>query len=230
MSGTPIPFHRLKKDELMWLAQHTCKAHGVSYISHYNCWIRECEEERKIGFFDIESTDLNAGFGIMLSFSIKEGGRKEIISDVITETDMRKGVKGDEDKRIVRRCIQELSQFDVIVTHYGNDYRFDVPFVRTRALAMNIPFPAYGALKHYDTYAMLKKKFRLPRNRLETACRILIGATEKTHLDPVIWRKAARGDKKSLAYILEHNKRDVRDLERLYNKIERYVRQPSTSI
>jgi uncharacterized protein YprB with RNaseH-like and TPR domain len=221
-----INLARLKRDELIYMATHRCE-HRHLFIEHPDCYT---PIPQRFAFFDIETTGFDAGFGIMLSYAIKVGGKDKIISDIITEEDIRRGKAGDEDSRLVRQCVSDLSKFDVIVTHYGNDYRFDVPFLRTRAVALDLPFPIYGTLKALDTYPILKSKFKLPRNRLETACRILLGSTEKTHLDPVIWRKAGRGDKKSLAYVLDHNIKDAKDLEKVYNKIQAYVRGIPKSI
>ena len=225
------PIHRLKKAELVWLATHKCKAHSHTYLTHYSCYLKECPEAKeRIGFFDIETTGFDAGFGMMLSWAIKVGGEKTIYKDVITTEDIEKGRLGDEDKRIVKSCVKHILTFDRIVTHYGNDFRFDGPFLRTRAVSLGIPFPTYGTLKHTDTYPILKKKFKLSRNRLETACRTILGDTDKTHLDPKIWRRAGRGDKKSLKYVLDHNVADVLDLEKIYNKIKDFVPHSNASL
>jgi len=208
------------------MANHRCP-HRHTYIEHQDCY--EGIPQR-IGFFDIETTAFDAGFGILLSYAIKGGGKDKIFSDAITLDDIRKSKAGDEDLRLVKNCVRDLSQFDRIVTHYGNDYRFDVPFIRTRAVALGVPFPAYGTIKQEDTYTILKSKFKVGRNRLETACRVLLGETEKNHVDPKVWRAAGRGDAKALRYVLDHNKRDVRDLERLYEKIVPFTKGISRSL
>jgi uncharacterized protein YprB with RNaseH-like and TPR domain len=224
------PIHRLKKAELVWLATHKCKAHSHTYISHYSCYLKEVPSaQERVGFFDIETTGFDAGFGMMLSWAIKVGGEKKIYHDVITADDMEKCRLGDEDKRIVRSCVEKILTFDRVVTHYGNDFRFDAPFLRTRAVSLGIPFPAHGTLKHTDTYPILKKKFKLGRNRLETACRTLIGETDKTHLNPQIWRRAGRGDKRALSYVLKHNIADVVDLEKVYEKIKDFAPHSNVS-
>lgn len=215
------PIHRLKKKEILYLATHRCK-HRHPYIDHYACYLKENPCER-MGFLDIEASGLDAGFGFMLSWAIKVGREKTILCDVITQKDIDDSRLGDEDKRIVGSCVKAITTFDKIITHYGGDFRYDVPFIRTRACSLSIPFPEYNTIKMADTFSILKKKFRLPRNRLETAMRVLFGHTGKTHLDPAIWRRGARGDKRSLRYILEHNKTDVIELEQLYNKISKYV-------
>jgi len=217
---------RLKKAELVRMAQTRCK-HRHTLLDHPQCYTPVPE---RVGFFDIETTAFDAGFGIMLSYAIKVGGEKTILTNCITKRDIDHAKAGDEDARIVAACIEDLKTFDRVVTHYGSDYRFDLPFIRTRAVSLNLDFPFYGSIKSDDTYSLLKRKFKLPRNRLETACRILLGTTEKNHIDPKIWRAAGRGNPKALSYVLDHNRRDVRDLEKIYEKIKNFVRATDTSI
>jgi len=224
------PVHRLRKQEIVFLANKKCK-HRHSYLEHYSCYLEECNpEKQRIGFFDIEASSLEAGFGIMLSWAIKVGGSKTIHWDVITRDDIDNGDIGSEDHRIVQSATKKLLEFDKIVTHYGNDYRYDVPFTRTRAVSLGIPFPTHGTIKQQDTFTILKKKFKLPRNRLETACRVILGSSQKTHLDPIIWRRASRGDEAALKYIVRHNKIDVIELEKLYNKIIPYTAPSNVSL
>jgi uncharacterized protein YprB with RNaseH-like and TPR domain len=182
-----------------------------------------------LGFFDIECSGLVADFGMMLSWAIKELDG-DIDYDYLTVADIDNSKDGQEDRRIVESLVQALSRYDRIITYYGNDYRFDVPFVRTKAVAMDIPFPCFGQIKHEDLYPIIKKKFRLSRNRQENAARTLLGTTEKNHVDGAIWRAAARGKKRAMGYIVDHNHRDVRDLERLYLKVINFVRRNDSSI
>jgi len=221
--------HRLRKDELIWRATHRC-AHHHTYLDHPECYRRDHPDQERVGFLDIETTGLDAGFGIVLCWAIKLAGQADILHDVITLRDIQRGKAGDEDERIVRSCIKALGGLGRVITHYGGNFRFDLPFLRTRAVALKLPFPTYGMIKQEDTYAILRAKFKLPRNRLETACRVLFGETEKTHLDPVVWRRAGRGDKQALAYVLKHNLADVRDLERVYNAITSSTRGFGVSI
>jgi len=107
--------------------------------------------------------------------------------------------------------------------------RFDIPFLRSRALYWNIDFPLYGYIKHKDVYYMVKNRLRIHRNRLEDACRLL-GIKGKTHLDGTQWVKALTGDKRALSYVLDHNKKDVIILEKLYHKLKDYVKEVNRSI
>ncbi|KKL84703.1 hypothetical protein LCGC14_1962040, partial [marine sediment metagenome] len=75
------PIHRLKKKETVWLANHKCK-HRHNYIEHYNCYITENPDMERIGFLDIECSNLKADYGIILSYCIKKHGEDTIYSDV----------------------------------------------------------------------------------------------------------------------------------------------------
>ena len=217
------PVTRLKKKEIVWLNRHKCK-HGHTYLSHYECYLKENPLSEKIGYFDIEASGLQANFGIMLCYCIKVGGKKKILERVITAEELRTCL----DKKVVEQCVKDLEGFDRIVTFYGK--RFDFPFLRTRAVHMDIPFFNYGELIHEDLYFNIRYKFKLHSNRLENACRVLLGKTDKTHLDPNYWLRALQGDKESLDYILQHCRYDVKDLEKLYGKVYQFTRKTDTSI
>lgn len=206
------------------MATHRCE-HRHSYIEHNSCY--KGMEER-IGFLDIEASNLDADFGIMLSYCIKDSKSTKIYEGVITKQDIDKAQAGDEDRRLVAQCIEDIGRFDRIVTYYGK--RFDIPYIRTRAVTNDVPFPYYGTLVHTDLYFTLKFKFKLSSNRLENACRVLLHKTDKTRVDSRYWRGGQRGDKKSLDYILDHNRKDVWDLEKLYNKVVYFSKQTDSSI
>lgn len=221
-----IPIHNLSKTKLARMAKDTCEKHGHSYLEHYSCYQKEHPEEpEKIGFWDIEASGLVADYGQMLSWCIKDGQSNTIIQDWVTKEDVEAGI---EDTRIVQSCIDNLMEFDKIVTYYGSG--FDFPFLRARALIDGLEFPEYGTLDHKDLYFLIRSKFKLSSRRLENACRQLLGATEKTRIDSKYWRAAVRGDAKSIAYIVEHNEYDVLDLEKLYNKTIKFHKVGANSI
>jgi len=214
---------KIKKPNIEWLESHRCE-HRHTYLEHYNCFLKKGGKER-IGFLDIEATNLDANWGIMLSYCIKDSESKKIYEDVITKKDIN---SKNEDKRIVENCIEDMMRFDRIVTWYGA--RFDIPYIRTRALILDIIFPQFGSQFHKDAWFISRAKLKLNSNRLETVARSILGKTQKTHLDPKYWRWAIRGDKKSLDYILDHNRKDVLDLEKIWNKIYGFQKINNTSI
>ena len=219
------PIHKMKVTEIRYLASHLCE-HGHTYLEHFGCYE---PKETKLGFLDIEASNLDADFGIMLSYCIKEHGKDgKTYYNVLNPADIKKAKAGDEDKHLVQQCVADMLKFDQIVGYYST--RFDIPYIRTRALMCGVKFPFYGSIKHIDLYYMLRHRFKLSSNRLENACRCIIGKTEKTRIENRFWRGGVRGDKHSLAYILDHNIKDVTDLEKLYDKVIDYSRRIDRSI
>jgi DNA polymerase elongation subunit (family B) len=222
-----IPLHRLNKQKIVWLGNHLCR-HKHTYLEHYNCYSEEQKEEKEhIGFLDIEASNLDANFGIMYSWCIKDSNSKKIYSDVLKPEDKRFPPE-KSDRRIVESLIKCMFTFDRIIGHYSS--RFDIPYTRTRALICDVEFPPYGSLNQDDTWQIARNKLKLNSNRLETVCETLFGETQKTHLKSKYWIGAMRFDKKSLEYILDHNRKDVLDLERVYNKIKDYIKLTNKSI
>jgi len=217
------PVHRLKKTEIVRMAKWRCK-HSHTGLEHFSCWLAEHPDEEKIGFFDIEASNLQADFGIVLTYAIKTHGIDEIFQRPITAKDLRTCL----DENVVRQCIKDLSRYDRIVTYYGSV--FDFPFVRTRAITMGIPFPEYGTLLHKDMYFAARGKLSLSSKRLENVCRVLFGRTEKTRIDSAYWIKALMGNKASLEYIADHCRKDVQELERVYDKMIGFGRRTDTSV
>ena len=219
-----VPINRLSKQELVRLAGTRC-SHGHTLLEHYQCYKGATE---RIGFFDIETSNLDANFGLLLSYCIKDGDSDKIYHDTITLDDIKSGTAGDEDRRVVESCVKDMQRFSKVIGYYST--KFDIPFVRTRAVSLGITFPDFGVIKHQDVYYLIKSRFKLNSNRLENACRVLLGATDKTRIEYKYWRGGVRGDKKSLQYILEHNKYDVLDLEKLYHKVIQYARPQDKSM
>lgn len=216
------PFN-MKKAELVEYMTGRCR-HGHKYIEHPNCFIKEKGKQLKIGYLDIETTDLVADMGVMLTWAIKTRDKDEYYTGRITKKEL---YAQKFDKRICQELIDALEHYDVILTYYGT--RFDIPFIRTRALYYKLNFPTFGYVKHKDVYYMVKRLTKLRNNRLETATKFL-GIEGKNHVELDIWRAARYGDKKALDYIFDHNIRDVDILESLHKRLEAYDKGLSKSI
>lgn len=219
------PLPNMKRDEILDLFKWRCK-HGHNGISHYNCWIRESGHAEKVGFIDIETSNLAANFGIILSWAIKPAGKgKKIIYGVISKEDL---TSGDLDKRVVADCINTMRKFNRLIGHYSS--RFDLPFIRTRALYWDLDFPGYGEIIQEDVWDIARRVLKLHSNRQDVVADTLLGGTRKTRFDAKHWIMALQGDSGALKYILDHNKKDVLDLEQNYNKLTPFVRKGRRSI
>src|ERR1700722_20694471 len=100
MNALHAPIAYMKKDEILRLAGLRC-THRHTYLEHYSCYLDELGEggPPKVGFLDIETSNLDADFGIILSWCILDGDGKSIASDVITKKDFDSVEAGMEDKR-----------------------------------------------------------------------------------------------------------------------------------
>lgn len=219
---------RMTKQEILKYSKITC-VHHQPYLSHPNCLAKMVHFEEKVGYLDIETSNLNANYGMVISYSIKEEGGK-ILWGVLNQEDFMRS-DGFYDKRLIENCVRDMEKFDRLIVYWGKDRRHDIPFLRTRALMMNVQFPIYQEQIVNDLYDTVKNKLRLGRNGLQSAC-TAFGITSKDHpITPDVWQKAIVGrNKKALAYVLEHNKEDVISTELLHQKIKWFGSEPKTSI
>jgi len=217
----------LTKEQLRKYLSGTCE-HYHKYTEHPNCFKKDILKEERVGFLDIEASNLDANFGIILSYCIKDANSKKIWYDVLDKSKDSKFDFGQTDKRVVENLVKDMRRFDRLVAHYG--IKFDFPFIRTRAIVCDVDFPKYGEVYVDDTWRWAKNKLKLNSNRLDTMLTTICGSTNKTRVEGKYWIGAMRFDKKSLGYILDHNKRDVIDLEKGYNKLFEYVKQTKSSI
>ena len=223
------PIHRMKLDEIRRAAAYRCK-HGHTGIEHYDCYLRDTDQYTapRVGFLDIETSNLDANFGIILTYAIRDQASGSILCDSINKTDIGMFSPDKSDVRLVKNLVEDIQKFDRLVTYYGK--RFDIPFIRTRALIDGVDFPYFGSIKHDDVYFWAKYKLKLNSNRLDVVARTLFGDTEKNHIEYKYWVGGTRGDEESLEYILDHNVRDVNELERVYDTLVDFARRQDSSI
>lgn len=194
----------------------------------YNLAVEEDESYIANGVTVHNCSNLDANWGIILSYAIKVKDSDKIYQGVINKSDVTKFHADQTDKRILTQLIKDLQNFDRIVAHFGR--RFDIPYMRTRALMMGLDFPAFGSIKNDDTWVFAKKKLKLNSNRLDTIEMALFGEAKKTRLMSKYWIGAARGDTDALKYIVDHNVQDVLTLERIWYKLRDYASVTNCSI
>lgn len=193
-------------------------------MDHYNCYLTECPNSRQEAYLDIETSNLRADYGICYCYCFKPKGSAEIIERVITKGELNTCL----DKKVVQQFIKDLLRFDFTYGYYSS--RFDIPFMRTRALYHGLEFPGYGSRYHKDLYFVCKSKLATSSKKLKVVCKTLLGDTNKTELDPHYWITAMSGNKRALDYIVEHCRWDVIDLERVHRKLETFYVQRNTSL
>lgn len=215
---------RTSKDDLLKMSLKYCR-HGHTVLSHPKCFIEETLPER-VGIIDIETSDLTANFGYMLSWSILDLETGQIERDLITQDEIHS--TDQLDLRIVDSLIMALYRYDRTVGWYSA--RFDMPFIRTRALAHGLEFPLFKQLVHTDAYDIAKRKLRLSSNRLKTVCQLLKIPSKQTELTPDLLVKARLGDPEHLQKILDHNVEDVISTAKVWEKLNGFTHLNKTSI
>jgi len=173
----------------------------------------------RVGYLDIEATNLNADFGFILSWFIKYDRQNKYEFGVVKKEEL---FNYKFDRRVVEELLKAFDNFDVLWTHWGVDRRFDIPYIRSRAYKHNLQdmLPRYMEKFILDTWPIARNKLKLHSNRLDSIAQALnIRNVKKTSLDSEKWTMAMFGHPKSLEYILDHNKKDVILLERVVHKL-----------
>ena len=222
-------YQKMKKAELLWMCSHKCQSHSVRYIEHPNCYDREHPDQTRIGIVDIEASNLKADFGVVICYAILELRTDTMISRIVTKKELFDR-KHEPDYGVMRSFCEDVRKFDRLIGFYSSDGKFDIPFLRSRAVSQDLCFPGYGEVAMEDVWPIIKYKFALSSNRLANASRFLVGESTKTNWFAKYWIRAIQGDKDALVYIQDHCERDVKDLKSLYLKVSKFKRQANTSI
>lgn len=221
------------KAELAEMATMRCR-HRHSYLEHYQCYVDDTPLRKPIveGMLDIETSNLKASFGYVLSWKILVYSpgtpvKKRLLGRALQAQEIQGGLY---DKQLVEEFCRCAREFDTLYVYWGKDRRHDLPFLRTRAMKWGLDFPLYKDVSVVDVYDWTRNKLSLHSYRLETVCREL-GIPAKTHpLDGTRWCNAMAGDQEALDYIEAHNDEDVVCLEPVVERMKPYVRGATVSI
>lgn len=179
----------------------------------------------RVAVFDIETTGLNAGFGVVLCAVVKLYGPDE--TRVFRADDYPAWQRGERanDRDLVAAILACLEQADIIIAHNG--LRFDVSFLRTRAVIHDLP--PVNFQKIIDPLQLARQLFRFPGNSLKSIQNTLLTPSKKTELIPEVWQRATmNGDKDAMDEIAEHCLYDVEVLEEIVFKLRGYIRKIDT--
>lgn len=173
----------------------------------------------KICTWDIEATGLQATFGEMLCAAIKPFGKETKVfrvDDTKSFKDARKSGESWDDHELTVAVRDELAKYDIAVSYNG--FNYDIPFINTRLIGHNESI-LLSTIKHVDLIGVSRRRLRLHSNRLEALLGHLQAETRKTPLEPELWRRAAKGERKALDQIVVHNIADVVSLEEAFRKL-----------
>lgn len=124
-----------------------------------------------------------------------------------------------DDKKLLERFTKIIDSADEVITQNGDN--FDIKWLRTRCLYHDIDIsPKFNSI---DTLKMARNGFRMNSNRLDYMGQYL-GEGQKIKTDHTLWRDITlNNDKAALTRMVDYCKGDVVLLERIYQKLQKFV-------
>lgn len=176
----------------------------------------------RVAVLDIETTGLNAAFGVVLCAVVKLYGpdeRKVFRADEYEP--WRRGERAN-DAPLLRDILACLEEADILIAHNG--LKFDLPFLRTRAVVHGLP--PVNFQKIIDPVQLARQHFRFSGNSLDSIAKTLSTQAAKTPLSPETWQRASlNGDPAAMEEIVQHCIYDVDVLEEVCWQLRGYVKQ-----
>lgn len=131
-----------------------------------------------------------------------------------------------DDKAALAPLIAAINEADEVIAHNGD--RFDVPWVRTRALFHKLPV-INPQLKTIDTLQWARRMFYFNSNRLDYIARFLgLGGKIKTEYN--LWKAVVLNkDVKALRKMVRYCQHDVVLLEKVWQRLSVMVK-PKTHV
>ncbi len=213
----------MRQQELRCIHRHSPDTHPNCFkkglIKREDWW-----RNKTIAYFDIETSGFDANTGYMLSWCIKYRDEARVREATITREEI---LNYEFDRRIVEELVEEMKNIDILVTFWGTG--FDNKYSRSRAVFYGLDFPEFGTIYHWDLFYYAKRIFKLSRKSLAVVC-AFFGIEGKNHVDLKIWMLAKHGHKKSLKYVIDHNREDVKILQELHDKMWPYAKWIRKSI
>lgn len=174
---------------------------------------------------DIETTALYADLGVVLCMSYESSEDPGVIhtlrTDELNPKDWKRGVRGN-DREIVKRANEVIRDHDIVLAHNGRF--FDVPFLRTRAIAHRLA-PLHDMVI-VDPVRIARNKLRFQRNSLQRILDTLHIGEKKTPLDLSVWMDVLHnGNQAGMDEIVEHCEADVKALSALLPVVRPFIKQ-----
>lgn len=167
--------------------------------------------------FDLETTHLNADFGVLLCAVVKPSGGEPIVFRA-DKLNKRWRTNRSDDSAIIKATVEELSKWDIWIAHNGA--KFDVPWLRTRLAKHGLP--PLPSKKLLDPVQLARNKLKMSYNSLDKLATFL-GVNSKTEVEPDHWLRASLdGDKEAMDYVVQHCVEDVLTLEKIVGVLKEY--------
>lgn len=184
----------------------------------------------RILFFDIETTpmisytwgrwnqnvslDQTIQESYMLCWSASWLSDNTVFGDCLTSEEAVKC----NDTRIVESLWYYVNEADILVAYNGE--AFDVKKINGMFFlkGLNPPSP----FKVVDPCKVARSKFNFSSNKMDALANYL-GIPTKMNTDFNLWKQCMNGNKESLDYMFEYNKKDVSILKEIYIKMLPYI-------
>jgi uncharacterized protein YprB with RNaseH-like and TPR domain len=213
----------LSKTELNQRLKFKC-VHRHNGLAHPTCFDQANGRTERVAYLDIESSALNASFGIVLCYCLK-GEDGKWFKRSITPEEIRSGVF---DKPLLKQFCKDVRHFDRVIGYYSS--KFDIPFLRTRCIHHHLDFPIFKELLHTDMYFVAKRN-TLPYSRRLGVLAPFFGIPSKGHpLNGDVWLKCLSGNQKAIDFVLTHCEEDIISTQKLWKKLNPYTRLTRSSI
>lgn len=172
----------------------------------------------RTAFFDIETTDLKAFMGRVLSASIADefgNVTHRTYADFNGKTIL-------DDAPLVEWLREELDKYDILVSWNGK--LFDTPFVNARLIYAG-ELPTRMDKMHIDLMYYAKGSLmRIGSAKLDNVAKFLGVEHQKTEISWPTWQAAAVGDKDALAEVVDHCDADVLVLRDVFHRLKPLIK------
>jgi len=182
----------------------------------YNSYGEIAYRKPRILVYDIETTDLDAGFGEMLMFGYQwwDEDTPQIIK--INDFDgWKKGHYNDRDYWLCEAVYEIMCEADVLIGHFST--RFDHPFIQTRMLKHGLP--PIPDTTQIDTWRIAKRQLKFRSNRLGIIADSLGCKQRKDKVEAAVWRMAKGHDEEAIEAIAEYCLQDIRTQKSVTEKL-----------
>lgn len=147
----------------------------------------------------------------ILSWAAKWVGHDTVFADALYyNPDYTAGT--EDDKRMLEGLWNLIDEADFVVGH--NSDQFDLKWIRGRFLLAGMP--PTSPTRPIDTLKIVKRNFKFNSNKLENILQLMYGEGKMDSGGMPTWIGCVKGDAESWENMIEYNKIDVVQTERLY--------------
>lgn len=119
-------------------------------------------------------------------------------------------------KTMLRKIHKLMSDADVIVTYNGD--RFDLKILTMEFASVGLPPPA--PYKSVDLLKTVKRRFRLPSNKLDFVLKYFGLGQKMKHYGPMLWLDVVAKKPDAQKLMQEYNVRDVAEMKKLFRFLQ----------